>query len=300
MRTTFLVLGSALLLVVAGAAAGKTSTVTITKNGYVPRSLSVTAGDTVAFTNSDSVAHQIVFKSTTGVTCTPNPLVVQPTQSGSCVFASAGSFSYSDPNIHGNTFKGSITVAAPPDAVTMTATPAILLFGAKVAGSGTVSTQKAGETVDVFAQQCGQNAAQKAATVQTATGGAYTFSLQPLANTTYTTKLRNATSPATTVRVRPRVVLLRVAAHRYSLRAYAGESFAGKYAGFQRYNGTTRRWVAVKLIQLKAGTGTAAPTVASAASFRATVKAGVRIRAVLSQAQVGTCYAPGTSNTIRA
>ena len=69
MRTTLLVLGSALLLVVAGAAAGKTSTVTITKNGYVPSSLSITVGDTVAFTNSDSVAHQITFKSTTGVTC---------------------------------------------------------------------------------------------------------------------------------------------------------------------------------------------------------------------------------------
>ena len=300
MRTTFLVLGSALLLVVAGAAAGKTSTVTITKNGYVPNSLAITAGDTVSFTNSDSVAHQITFKSTTGVTCTPNPLVIQAAQSGSCVFASAGSFSYSDPNFHGNTFKGSITVAAPPDAVTMTATPTILVFGAKIAGSGTVSTQKAGESVDVFAQQCGQSAAQKATTVQSATGGAYTFSLQPLLNTTYTAKLRNATSPATTVRVRPQLALRRVAAHRYSLRVSAGQSLAGKYAGLQRYNGTTRRWVSVKLVQLKAATGATAPTVASAASFRAAVKTGLRIRVVLSQAQVGSCYAPGTSNAIRA
>jgi len=299
MRTTSLVLGSALLLVVAGAAAGKTSTVTITKNGYVPNSLSIASGDTVAFTNSDSVAHQIVFKSTTGVTCSPNPLVVQPAQSGSCVFASAGSFSYSDPNTHGNTFRGSITVTAPPDSLTMSAAPTTLVFGAKVAGSGTVSTQKAGETVDVLAQACGQSTAQKAATVQTTTGGAYTFSLQPIVNTTYTTKLRNATSTASTVHVRPKLVLVRVAAHRYSLRVFAGESLAGKYTGLQRYNGTTRRWVAVKLIQLKAGTGTAAPTVTSAASFRATVKTGLRIRVVLSQAQAGTCYAAGTSNTIK-
>ena len=183
--------------------------------------------------------------------------------------------------------------------MTMTATPAILVFGAKVAGAGTVSTQKAGETVDVLAQPCGQSAAQKAATVQSTTGGAYTFSLQPLVNTTYTTKLRNATSPATTVRVRPQLALARVAAHRYRLRVSAGESLAGKYAGLQRYNGTTRRWVSVKLIQLEVGTGAVPPAVASAASFRATVKTGLRIRVVLSQAQAGSCYAPGTSNTIR-
>jgi len=298
MRTLLLILGTALLLVVTGGAAGKTSTVTITKNGYVPNSLSVAAGDTVAFTNSDTVAHQITFKSTTGVTCTPNPIVLQPGASGSCTFATAGSYSYSDPNTHGNTFRGSVTVAAPPDALTMAATPMLLVFGGKVGLSGTVSTQKAGEPVDALAQQCGASSAQKAGTVQTATGGAYTLSLQPLANTTYTTKLRSASSTAVTVRVRPRLVLTRVAAHRYTVRAYAGESLAGKYAGIQRYNATTRRWVSVKVLPLKAGAGATAPAVVSTASVRLTFKTRVRLRATLGQAQVGTCYAAGSSNTI--
>jgi plastocyanin len=299
MRTATLMLCSMLLLVLAGAATGKASTVTITKNGYVPSSLTIATGDTVQFTNSDSVAHQVEFKSTTGVTCAPNPLVVQPAASGSCVFTQAGSYSYSDPNVHGNTYRGSVTVAAPPDAVTMAASPLLLVFGAKVTGSGTVSTQKAGESVDVLAQQCGASSATKAATVQTTTGGAYTYSSQPLANTTYTTKLRNATSPPATVRVRPRLVLARVAAHRYTLRAYAADSLAGKYAGIQRYNGTTHRWVSVKLVALKAGTGATAPAVLATASFRSAVSSGLRLRAALAQAQVGSCYAPGLSNTIR-
>ena len=298
MRTTFLILASALLLVVAGAAAGKTSAVTITKNGYVPNSLSIAAGDTVSFTNSDSVAHQITFKSTTGVTCTPNPLVVQPAASGSCIFATAGSYTYDDPNSHGNTYRGAITVVAPPDSLTMAATPALLVFGGKVGLSGTVSTQKVGETVEALAQQCGSNAAQKAATMQTTTGGVYAFSLQPLANTTYTTKLRNASSTPATIRVRPRLALARVAAHRYTIRAYAGDSFAGKYAGIQRYNAVTRRWVSVKLVVLKAGTGATAPAVVSSASFRLSLKSRLRIRAALGQAQVGACYAAGLSNTI--
>jgi len=42
--------------VAANSAAAKTVTVTITKNGYVPNSLTIAQGDTVQFTNSDTVA----------------------------------------------------------------------------------------------------------------------------------------------------------------------------------------------------------------------------------------------------
>ena len=176
----------------------------------------------------------------------------------------------------------------------------LLIFGGKVGGTRTVSTAKAGETVDVLAQQCGATSAQKLTTVQTTTGGVYSISVQPLMNTIYTTKLRNATSTASAVRVRPLMRLTRVAAHRYSLRVSAGQSFAGKYVSFQRYNGATKRWVAVKVIPLKASKAGVAPAVVSVASFRSTVKTGLRVRATMAQAQVGTCYAAGLSNTIRA
>ena len=63
-------------LVIVGAAGAKTVVVSITKNGYVPKAVTVAVGDTVQFTNSDTVAHQVLFKTTTGVTCTPNPLVL--------------------------------------------------------------------------------------------------------------------------------------------------------------------------------------------------------------------------------
>ena len=102
-------------LVVVGAAVAKTVTVTITKNGYVPKATTIAVGDTVQFTNSDTVVHQLTFKSMTGVACTPSPLIVQPTQSGSCTFASPGTFSYDDPNTKGNTFRGTITVSRADD-----------------------------------------------------------------------------------------------------------------------------------------------------------------------------------------
>jgi plastocyanin len=300
MHTRLLPSLALLAVVMSGATAGaKTLTVTITKNGYVPKALSIATEDTVTFTNGDSVAHQVAFKSTTGFVCNPNPLVLQPAASASCVFHAAGSYSYSDPNTKGNTFRGSITVTAPPDSLTLTAKPLLLIFGGKVTGTGTVSTAKAGESVDVFAQQCGASTAQKLTTVQTTTGGAYTISVQPLANTIYTTKLRNATSPASSARVRPLMKLARVAAHRYTVRVSAGESFAGKYVSFQRYNGALKRWVAVKAVPLKASKAGVAPAVVSVAAFRSTVKSGLRIRVTMAQAQVGTCYAPGLSNTAR-
>ena len=75
---------------IAGVASAKTVTVSITKNGYVPNTVTIAVGDTVQFTNSDTVAHQVVFKPATGVTCAPNPLVLQPAQTGTCTFAAPG------------------------------------------------------------------------------------------------------------------------------------------------------------------------------------------------------------------
>jgi plastocyanin len=299
MRRLLPLLASAALLTVSGAAGAKTSTVTITKNGYVPNSLSIATGDTVQFTNGDTAAHQVDFKSTTGVVCTPNPLVIQPAASGTCTFANAGSYSYSDPNFKGKTYRGSITVVAPPESLTLAAKPVLLIYGAKSALSGALSTQKVGENIDVLGQQCGSSAATKLATVATTTAGAYASSAQPLLNTAYTAKHQNTTSPAVTVRVRPRLQLAKVSAHRFSLRVSAVQSFDGKSASFQRYNATLGRWVAVKTVALKASTAGAAPTVLTTASFRTTTKAGLRVRVTLPQAQVGTCYVAGLSNTIK-
>src|SRR3954467_10876545 len=171
MRRRFLITAAVLALVFVGAADAKTVTVSITKNGYVPNAVTVAVGDTVRFTNNDTVVHQVTFKSTTGVTCAPNPLVIQPAQSATCTFASPGTFTYSDPNVKGNTFRGAITVTgqASVETLTLTAKPRTLVYGGKVTLSGILSNQKVGENVDVLAMGCGQAAANKASTVQTTT-----------------------------------------------------------------------------------------------------------------------------------
>jgi plastocyanin len=298
MRRLSLLAAIALVAMSAGSATAKTVTVTITKNGYVPSATTIAQGDTVQFANSDTVVHQVTFKSTTGVTCTPNPLVVQPGSSGSCTFQTAGTFSYSDPNVKGSAFKGTITVTAALASLSLTARPLVVVYGGALVLSGVLSTQKVGDNIDVLAQQCGASAAARLVTVQTTTGGAYTTTVKPLMSTAYTAKNKALSSVTVTVRVRPSLRLVKVAPHRFSLRVSAGSSFAGKYASFQRYNGTLHRWIAVKTVLLRSSTAGVAPTVLSTASFRTTIRSGLRVRATLPQPQVGSCYAPGTSNTI--
>ena len=65
MRILLMTAGAVMALVLAGAAGAKTVTVSITKNGYVPSAVTIAAGDTVQFTNADTVAHQVTFKTTT-------------------------------------------------------------------------------------------------------------------------------------------------------------------------------------------------------------------------------------------
>lgn len=285
-------------LAAAVAAGAKTVTVTITKNGYVPSSLTLAAGDTIQFTNSDTVAHQVEFKPTTGVTCAPNPLVLQPAKSGSCTLRTAGKYTYTDPNVHGNTFRGTVTVTSAAETLTLGATPQIVVYGGKTTLSGALSTQQVGQNVDVLGTACGQTAASKATTVATTTGGAFSALVQPLNTTAYTAMLRSTSSQAVSVKVRPRLRLGKVAVKRYSLRVSAAQSFAGKYATFQRYNAALRRWVNVKRVLLRANSTGVAPTVITSVTFRSSVPARRRVQVILPQLQVGSCYLAGRSNVI--
>ena len=71
---------------VAGPAGAATQTITVTASGFVPMNLTIKTGDTIDFTNTDTAAHQVLFKATTGFTCTVTPLVVQPSKTQSCTW----------------------------------------------------------------------------------------------------------------------------------------------------------------------------------------------------------------------
>lgn len=272
-------------------------TVTIGKTGYNPTAVSITTGEAVLFSNGDTVAHTVLFKPTTGMQCGLTlPLTIQPGQSASCSFSSAGKFSFSDPANKGKSFKGTVIVATPLVS-SITVSPKTVVYGGKVTLAGTLTSRQAGQSLQVVAQTCGATKPTTAGAVTTTTGGVFSFQALPLSQTAYTVTSKNATSSAVSVRVLPLLHLGKTGRHTYSVSVSAAQSFGGKSATFQRRSG--KRWVRVKRVLLGAGTSGVAPTVITSAGFRSGIKAGLRVRVVLGPRQVGTCYLAGRSNTIR-
>jgi len=305
MRKLLLLLLAVASLAAAGAAAERarpaaaaSQTITISKTGFQPTSVSIQTGDAVLFSNSDTVAHTVAFKSTTGVKCPAIPLVVQAGQSASCTFSTAGKFNFSDAAGKGKNFRGTVTVATPL-ATSLAVSPTTAPYGRKVTLAGALASKLSGQQLQVMALQCGATAATKLANIATTTGGAFTYQTQPVKGTAYTVQNKGVTSTAVRVAVKPRLRLGKVARHKYSLHVSAGDSFAGKYATFQRYRSATKRWVKVKRVLLQANATGVAPTVITSAAFRSGIRTGVKVRVTLGLKQVGSCYLAGTSNTIR-
>jgi plastocyanin len=305
MRKLFLVLIAVASLAAAGAAVDRarpatatSTTVTITKTGYKPTSVSIFVGDAVVFSNSDTVAHTVSFKQTTGFHCTLAPLLLQPNGTASCTFTGAGKFNFSDPVSKGKNFRGTVTVLINPTS-SLGVRPRAVIFGGKTTISGTLTDKQSGESLQVLALQCGATNASAVATITSTTGGAFSYQAQPLRHTVYSVRVKNADSSTVTANVLPRLRLGKIARHRYTLHVLAAESFAGKIATFQRYNKTKKRWVKVKRVVLQADTTGVAPTVVTSARFRSGIKARQRVRVTLGARQVGSCYLAGRSNTIR-
>jgi len=307
MRKLLLLLLTVLVLGAAGAAAQQarpaaatSQTVTISATGYKPTAISNLVGDTVAFSNTDSVAHMVAFKQTTGFTCTSSlPLSVPAGKSASCVFTTAGKYTFTDPAHKGKAYRGTITVGTSATAGALTATPKVVVYGHKATVAGTLASKTSGQSVQVLAAECGSSTPKLVGTVTTTTGGKFSYPASPLKQTAYSAKSKSSTSPTVTVKVQPRLSLRKVSKHHYSVTVSAAETFAGKIATFQRYRKATKRWVKVKRVPLKANTTGAAPTVITSAKFRSRIKSKLRVRVSLGTKQVGLCYVAGLSNTIR-
>ena len=293
MRKLLLLTAGALTLAVAPSASTATVTVSITRAGFVPNEVSIRAGDTVVWTNNDTQPHQVVSQAREDAFASP-PLL--PGQSFTHTFRSAGRFTITDP-LNRNR-RMTVRVAAAPASLTIAARPQALIYGGATTLSGAISSQQENQRVSVFAQPCGQATFTRVADVTTTSGGAWTLAAKPTARTVYRAQWRNVTS-AITVNVRPRMALRRIAAGRFRVRVLAAQSLAGRAVVFQRFRAATRTWVRVRIVFLRPGGTATAPTVVSAATFRARVRRGLRVRAVMGQAQVGACYLPGRSNVVR-
>jgi plastocyanin len=287
MRKTLLLLAALTALLAAPPVAAKTVTVAITRNGFVPASVTIEPGDTVMWRNAHTARHSVVgdrgeFASS----------LIAPSATFSHTFAATGTVRYHDgtrPRMRGRVV---VTTPALRISVSIASSRQTVIFGSSVLLTGTASTLKAGETITIVERRF--NGVTTRTDVTTEAGGAWRFAAEPRILTTYRAEFGNAVSSGLTVQVRPRVALRKVARTKFAATVVAARSFAGRFVVLSRWAPRLRRWVAIKRVYLR---GTATPSV-STMTFRLRVRRGTKLRLFLPQGQAAPGYLAGQSNFI--
>ena len=245
MRTLFIAVAAALALTALGSATAANQTVTITRTGFVPADVTINVGETVTWRNTDANSHQVVFDRA------PCNMVISSGQSASCTFRAGGRFSYQDRSQQPR-LRGTVTVNGPRASVTLVARTQAT-FRAPVTLSGVVSSQAAGESVTINAQECGKTSFTRLGSATTTASGNWTFIVRPTINTVYQSRWRSNDSSAVNLKVRPAIRLTR-SGSRFTARVTAAQSFTRKTLVLQRYRAAVRRWANLKRVTLGAST----------------------------------------------
>jgi plastocyanin len=283
-----LLIASALVsLVLAGPVAAATIPVSITKNGFSPKTAQVVQGDTVTWTNADTANHQVIGDG--------NEFTSPVLKTGgtfSFTVTTTNRLSYHDGLDKKNKASLNVKAAAQPApaglSVTLLTSSPKVTFGSSIRLSGIVSSHKAGESVTILGRPFESNAFAKVTTVTTVANGAWSFAAKPTIQTSYQADWKRAVSAAITIGVRPKVAFNKLAGGRFFTKATAVRAFAGKYVQVQRRSGS--RWITVKRVRL-GGT--------SSATFRVTLPRGTSsVRVAMSVNQAGTGYLAGLSRTL--
>jgi plastocyanin len=245
-RVILLVVGSLALMLAAPASSANTA-VQIKRTGFVPATVTINQDDSVTWTNTDTINHQVVANG--GSFASP---ILTPGKTYTRTFRSGGTYRYHD-GLH-PTLKGTVTVRGAPPQVSLAASSPIVKFGTQITLSGAVSNKRSGETVTLTALPFGQSTKQVIATLQTTTNGVFSFSVTPQVNTTYQAQWKTLES-SVVVQVQPVIKLPYVSrTGYYHFYVTAGQSFAGRFVYLQRFT-LARNWVNVRRLQLGSQSG---------------------------------------------
>jgi plastocyanin len=248
MRTLFAALAIATVVLVgaAHASAATTKTVKVYGSAFSPKTVTITAGDTIRWVNRDNDNHQIYADHGEFVSA-----ILKPNQSFSFTFRAAGTYTYKD-ELHPR-IRGTVVVKGAPPTLTLAASASYVVAGDKLTLSGIVSNHQAGEQVAIFYQPYPAPNPIQRAVVLTTTGGAFTFEVAPAILTTYQATWKGAFAAPATVQVQPRLTLGRNGA--WIIHAWGGHGLAGRDVQFQRLNTATGQWVTLVKVQLNSRSG---------------------------------------------
>ena len=288
----------AAFLLASPTALAATKTVTITNAGFVPNAVTIDAGDSITWTNSDTKNRQPISQN--APFAAP---ILKPGESYTFQFKSDGRFNVTDALVKNQ--KMTVTVKKAPTPVgspSLSANKPKVIFGGAVVLSGKLPVAKAGEKVMLRAEvltPTGTKQTSAVAEVLSTASGAFTFTTAPTAQTTYTVNWQATPALATTsnpvkVTVAPRVgiaIVKKVGRYvTFSTKATSAIPYVGKSVYVQRRN-ALGQWVSLKRVVLKSS------TVATRTTVR--IPKGLSsIRILMPQAQVGTGYVTGVSRVL--
>lgn len=262
---------------VAGAA---TTTIQITKNGFTPKSVTVTAGDTVTWHNADGRTHQVVADS--GAFASP---ALAAGASWSYTATKSGRFNYRD--AYATTHRGTLTVNAPPATLSLTPSLGTVIYGSSTAVNGTVSNNLTNEPVTLTSQAYGKSVQSIAATT-TQASGTFMFGVTPTIQTIYTAHYRTSSSTPVTVNVSPRVGFGQ-SGSLFIAKVTSDLGYAGRFVIVQKRN-AVGGWYSFKRVYLGDS---------SRATFRLKLAKGRYVlRLYLPPSQAGAGYVQGFSRLL--
>jgi plastocyanin len=272
---------AALALAVAPQAFGETKAVRILKGGFSPATVTVATGDSVRWTNRDTVNHQVVAD--TGAFASR---ILRPNQSYTFTFEASGTYRYRDALEPAE--RGTVRVTGPPPSVSIAASLPIAVYGTEVTFSGTVSNRRAGERVEIFSRPYPQASYVKLAEVLTQTNGAWSYVAPSEVLTSYEAHWRNNKSAEVSVAVRPRISFGRRSGW-FVVTVRGDRSFAGRSVYLQRLS-RFGQWVNVRKVRLGSQ---------SARRFKSRMPLGSsRLRIFMTVNQAGAGYLGGMSSVL--
>jgi plastocyanin len=281
MRKLILTLAAVTALAIAGPAGAATKGINIYSTGFSPKSVTITEGDTVTWTNRDAASHQILADKGQFVSA-----ILHKNQSFSYTFKAAGTYTYKD-ELHPK-LAGTITVKGLPPSLTFAASAPIVTYGQQLTLSGVVSSHNAGESVTIYYQPYPQPNPIQRAVVLTAAGGSFSFIVAPQVLTNYQAAWKGAYATPTTVQVAPKVTLGRN--NGWIIHAAGGRSFVGRAVQLQRLNVATGQWVTLRKVLLNSK---------SSARVQLKLPKGLnRLRVTMSVNQAGAGFLGTISPTV--
>jgi plastocyanin len=281
MRKLILTLAAVTALAIAGPAGAATKGINIYSTGFSPKSVTITEGDTVTWTNRDAASHQILADKGQFVSA-----ILHKNQSFSYTFKAAGTYTYKD-ELHPK-LAGTITVKGLPPSLTFAASAPIVTYGQQLTLTGVVSSHNAGESVTIYYQPYPQPNPIQRAVILTSAGGTFSFIVAPQVLTNYQAAWKGAYATPTTVQVAPKVTLGRN--NGWIIHAAGGRSFVGRAVQLQRLNVATGQWVTMRKVLLNSK---------SSARVQLKLPKGLnRLRVTMSVNQAGAGFLGTISPTV--